>query len=109
MSQAGAWGLLILSGFLDVAWAVSVKQAAGYSRVGWSLTSFVLLGLFIFALGRALQLLPLGMAYAVWTGIGAIGSVVAGILFFGEAVDTARLAWIAITLVGMIGLKLTSR
>ncbi|WP_206244121.1 DMT family transporter [Novosphingobium terrae] len=109
MGLMGAWGLLVLSGLLDVAWAVSVKQADGYSKVGWSVLSLILLGLFIYALGRALQMLPLSTAYAVWTGIGAVGSVVAGILFFGEAVDAARLAWIAVTLAGMIGLKLTSR
>jgi hypothetical protein len=65
MSQAVAWILLIVSGLLDVAWAISVKYADGYTRWGWSLLSLVLLGAFIYLLGRTLEVLPVGTAYAV--------------------------------------------
>lgn len=103
-----AWMLLILSGLLDVAWAVCVKMADGYTRTAWSVLSLILLAAFIYALGRALQVLPLGTAYAVWTGVGAVGSVVVGILVFREPATFVRLFWIALTLSGIVGLKLTS-
>lgn len=108
MGTGTAWTLLILSGLLDVAWAISVKMTDGYSRLGWSILSFVLLAGFIYALGKALQVLPLGTAYAVWTGIGAVGSIVVGICIFREPATFIRLLWIAVTLSGIVGLKLTS-
>jgi len=108
MGSAMAWGLLVLSGLIDVAWAMSVKMADGYSRPAWSVLSFVLLAAFIYTLGKALQVLPLGTAYAVWTGIGAIGSIVVGMVIFREPATFVRLFWIAITLSGIVGLKLTS-
>ncbi|MDE1996057.1 MAG: multidrug efflux SMR transporter [Rhizobiaceae bacterium] len=103
-----AWAFLILSGLLDVAWAVSVKMADGYSRLTWSILSFALLAAFVYALGKALQVLPLGTAYAVWTGVGAVGSIVVGIVIFREPATFVRLFCIAVTLSGIIGLKLTS-
>ncbi len=103
-----AWILLIVSGILDVCWAISVKMADGYSRLAWSILSFVLLAAFIYALGRALQVLPIGTAYAVWTGIGAVGSILVGIVIFREPATFLRLFWIAVTLSGIVGLKLSS-
>ncbi|TIX90962.1 multidrug efflux SMR transporter [Rhizobium sp. P44RR-XXIV] len=108
MGTGMAWGLLILSGLLDVAWAISVKMADGYSRLAWSVLSFFLLAAFIYALGKSLQVLPLGTAYAVWTGIGAVGSIVLGIVIFREPATFIRLFWIAVTLSGIVGLKLSS-
>ena len=69
------WGILVAAGLLDVAWAIAMKYANGYTRAGWSLLSLVFLAAFVILLGRALQVLPVGTAYAVWTGIGAIGTV----------------------------------
>lgn len=108
MSSGLAWSLLIVSGLLDVAWAVSMKFSDGYTRPGWSLASLAALAAFVWLLGRALQVLPLGNAYAVWTGVGAVGSVLMGVLLFGEAVTAARLGFIALIAVGIVGLKLTS-
>ncbi|MGQ8631008.1 DMT family transporter [Agrobacterium sp. DKPNP3] len=102
-----AWFLLIISGILDVGWAVSVKMASGYSRPGWSVLSLAFLAAFIFCLGKSLQTLPLGTAYAVWTGIGAVGSVVVGIVVFREPATAVRLFWLAVTLTGILGLKLS--
>ncbi|MDR2310647.1 MAG: multidrug efflux SMR transporter [Brucellaceae bacterium] len=107
METTIAWTLLIVSGLLDVAWAICVKMADGYSRLSWSILSFILLATFIYALGKALQVLPLGTAYAVWTGIGAIGSIVVGIVVFREPATFVRLFWISVTLSGIVGLKLT--
>jgi quaternary ammonium compound-resistance protein SugE len=103
-----AWALLIVSGVIDVAWALSVKTADGYSRPAWSILSLILLVAFIYTLGRALQVLPLGTAYAVWTGVGAIGSIIIGIVVFREPAAFIRLFWLAVTLGGIIGLKLSS-
>lgn len=107
MSQSLAWGLLVLSGLLDVAWAVSMKYAEGYTRPAWSLLSFLLLGAFVYLLGRTLEVLPVGTAYAVWTGIGAVGTVLLGILLFQEPVSLLRLGSIALVLFGIVGLKLS--
>ena len=106
MSQGLAWCLLVAAGLLDVAWAISMKYSAGYTRLGWSALSLVLLGAFVYLLGRALDALPVGTAYAVWTGIGAVGTVVLGMVLFGEALSHMRLAGILLVLSGIVTLKL---
>jgi quaternary ammonium compound-resistance protein SugE len=106
MSPALAWAALLVAGLLDVAWAVSMKYAQGYTRLGWSLLSRALLAGFVFLLGRALQTLPVGTAYAVWTGIGAMGTAVAGAVLFGEALGPLRVGGIALVLAGIAALKL---
>ena len=108
MSHATAWVLLIVSGLLDVAWAISMKYAEGHTRLGWSLVSLALLAAFIYLLGRTLEVLPVGTAYAVWTGIGAVGTALLGILLFQEPVNTLRVASIALVVVGIAGLKLSA-
>lgn len=108
MSRSAAWSLLVLSGFLDVAWAISMKYAEGYTRPGWSLLSFALLGAFVYLLGRTLEVLPVGTAYAVWTGIGAAGTAALGILLFQEPANVLRLGSIALVVAGVAGLKLSS-
>jgi quaternary ammonium compound-resistance protein SugE len=97
---------LLAAGVLDVLWAVSMKYADGYSRLGWSILSLLLLAAFVFLLGRSLQVLPVGTAYAVWTGIGAIGTVLMGVVLFGESFDVIRLGCIGLVLIGIVGLKL---
>jgi quaternary ammonium compound-resistance protein SugE len=108
VNQSLAWVALVAAGLLDVAWAVMMKYADGYTKLGWSVLSLLLLAGFVFLLGRALQTLPIGTAYAVWTGIGAIGTVLMGIVLFGETVDTVRLGGIALVVVGIATLKLAS-
>src|SRR4051794_13912309 len=106
MSQPAAWVALIAAGLLDVAWAISMKYAHGYSRLGWSLLSLALLAGFVFLLGRALQALPVGTAYAVWTGIGALGTAFLGMALFGETLGPVRIGGIALILAGIAALKL---
>ena len=106
MSQSLAWTTLVAAGFLDVAWAVVMKYADGYTRPGWSVLSVLLLAAFVFLLGRALQALPVGTAYAVWTGIGAVGTVLMGVMLFGETLNSARLGGIALVLTGIVALRL---
>jgi quaternary ammonium compound-resistance protein SugE len=106
-AQAG-WIMLAASGLLDVAWAIATKKADGFRNLGWAAASLVLLALFVVLLTRALQVLPLGVAYAVWVGIGAIGSVAAGTLLFGEPLGVPRIALVAVVAGGIAGLKLTA-
>ena len=75
MSHSLAWIALVVAGLLDVGWAISMKYAEGYTRLGWTLVSLLLLAAFVFLLGRALQVLGVGVAYTVWTGIGAAGTL----------------------------------
>ncbi len=105
MSNSVAWLFLVLSGIADVVWAVATKYAVGYTRLGWTAVSVVALIVFLGLLTQALKILPLGTAYAVWTGIGAVGSVLAGLLLFGEAMTTARLMAIVAIVGGVVALK----
>lgn len=106
MSQGSAWTLLLVAGLLDVAWAVSMKYAESYIRLGWSIASVLLLAGFVYLLGKVLDVLPVGTAYAVWTGIGAAGTVIMGTLLFGEQVTPLRLGGVALVLAGVTMLKL---
>ena len=108
MSTSLAWLALITAGLLDVAWAISMKYAEGYTRVGWSLVSLALLAAFVFLLGRALQILQVGTAYAVWTGIGAVGTLLMGVVLFGETLNLMKISGIALVLTGIVALKLAS-
>lgn len=101
-----AWILLILSGIADVVWAIATKYADGYTRPAWTALSVVALLAFLGLLTQALKVLPLGTAYAVWTGIGAVGSVAAGYWLFSEPIGISRLAIIAVIVTCVICLKL---
>ncbi|WP_332683003.1 DMT family transporter [Bosea sp. (in: a-proteobacteria)] len=105
MTTGWAWIALIASGVVDVAWAFAMKKADGFRDLPWALISVALLVVFVVLLVKALEVLPLGTAYAVWTGIGAVGSVLVGIAVFHEPATAARLFWIALVLAGIVGLK----
>ena len=106
MSQSMAWLMLVIAGLLDVGWAISMKYAAGYARLGWRIVSLVLLAAFVVLLGRSLKVLEVGVAYSVWTGIGAAGTFMMGVVLFGETLSAMKLAGIALVLVGIVALKL---
>ncbi|MDA9469766.1 DMT family transporter [Bradyrhizobium sp. CCBAU 53415] len=106
MSQSMAWLMLLVAGALDVGWAIAMKYAQGYTRPGWSIASLVLLTAFVFLLGRALKVLEIGVAYSVWTGIGAAGTFLMGVVLFGESLSAMKLAGIALVLMGIVALKL---
>jgi quaternary ammonium compound-resistance protein SugE len=108
MTPTLAWIALIASGLIDVAWALAMKRADGFSNPQWSAISLGLLAAFVFLLTKALQVLPVGTAYAVWTGIGAAGTVLAGMLLFAEPASPLRLLFIATIVVGVVGLKVAS-
>jgi quaternary ammonium compound-resistance protein SugE len=103
-----AWIVLFLAGLFEIGWAVCLKYTKGFTAL-WptiGFGSFLLLSVYL--LGVSLQSLPLGTAYTVWTGIGAVGTVLLGIMLFGEAADFRRLFCIGLIIVGIIGLKLLS-
>jgi quaternary ammonium compound-resistance protein SugE len=103
-----SWIILFAAGLLEIAWAVGLKHADGFSRP-WTSAITVLLFLASLALlGLALRTIPLGTGYAVWTGIGTVGTVAVGMLWFGEPADPWRLACIGLILAGIVGLKLAS-
>lgn len=102
------WLYLVLAGLLEVAWAVGLKVSNGLTRPLAAVLTLGAMALSVFFLSLAMKQLPLGTAYAIWTGIGAVGAAVLGILLFGESASLGRLVSIAIIFVGIIGLKLTS-
>jgi quaternary ammonium compound-resistance protein SugE len=108
MTPTLAWIYLTTSGVIDVAWALSMKKAEGFTNPLWSAISLLLLAMFVYLLTKALQVLPVGTAYAVWTGIGAAGSVIAGIALFSEPASAIRLFFIVVVVAGIVGLKVTS-
>jgi len=103
-----AWLYLFVAGLLEVAWAVGLKYTEGFTRLWPSVWTLAALALSMALLAAAVRTLPLGTAYAVWTGIGAVGTALLGIILFGESASAARLACIGLILAGLVGLKLTS-
>ena len=103
-----AWLDLFVAGLMEVAWAVGLKYTEGFTRLWPSVWTGAALVLSMVLLAAALRTLPLGTAYAVWTGIGAVGTAALGIVLFGESASAARLACIALIVAGLVGLKLTS-
>lgn len=108
MTPTVAWICLVASGIVDVAWALAMKKAEGFTNPLWSAVSLVLLAVFVYLLTKALQVLPVGTAYAVWTGVGAAGTVIAGIIFFSEPASPLRMVFIVTVVAGIVGLKVTS-
>ena len=106
MSPPLAWLMLVIAGAIDVGWAISMKYADGYTRVGWSMVSLALLAAFVFLLGRALKVLEVGVAYSVWTGIGAAGTFLMGVVLFGETLSAMKIAGIVLVLMGIAALKM---
>jgi quaternary ammonium compound-resistance protein SugE len=103
-----AWLTLVLAGFVEVAWAIGLKYTVGFTRV-WPSVLSVSGGLVsFFLLAQAARTIPIGTAYAVWTGIGAVGTAVLGMILFDEPRDLLRVACIGLVVVGAVGLKLVS-
>ncbi len=103
-----AWVMLGIAGIFEVVWATCMKYSDGFTNLGWSLLAFAGMAVSFFLLARATKTLPLGTAYAARTGIGALGSVIVGIILFKEPVTAGRLIFAALLLIGTIGLKITS-
>jgi quaternary ammonium compound-resistance protein SugE len=103
-----AWLILALAGACEIMWAVALKLSNGFSRLAPTVVAFTLGVVSVVLLGRATKSIPLGTAYAVWTGIGAVGTAAIGIYFFGEPRTAMRLACITLIVAGIVGLKILS-
>ncbi|MDF1757362.1 MAG: quaternary ammonium compound efflux SMR transporter SugE [Legionellaceae bacterium] len=103
-----AWLCLILAGVFETIWAVGLKYTEGFTKVYPSILTIVAMGFSFFMLSQSLKSLPMGTAYTVWTGIGAVGTVIYGVYFFGEPVNIVRIACIVLIIVAIIGLKFSS-
>ena len=102
-----AWVFLACAGLLEVFWSSFLKLSDGFTKLGWSVMTIAGMLASFYLLSQAMKTLPLGTAYAVWTGIGAVGSAV-GILIFKEPVTAARMFFTVLLLTGIVGIKLTS-
>ena len=103
-----SWLFLVLAGLSEVVWAVGLKYTEGFTKLAPSVITAAFMGLSIWLLALALRTIPLGTGYAIWTGIGAVGTAIAGMLLFGESRATIRLVCILMIVAGIVGLKLFS-
>ncbi|BDA86970.1 transporter [Aureimonas sp. SA4125] len=103
-----AWTMLLAAGFLEIVWSLSMKQSHGFTRLLPSLVTATAMLASFALLAAAMKTLPLGTAYPIWTGIGAIGAFAAGILFLGEAVTPLRLAAAGLILSGLVLMKVAT-
>lgn len=108
MTRNLAWLILAIAGLFEVAWAIGLKYAHGFTRPLASSLTVIAILISIGLLGMAAKTLPIGTAYAVWTGIGAVGTAVLGILLFGDSANVIRLGCLALIVLGIVGLKLVS-
>ncbi len=103
-----AWTYLMFAGLFEVGWAVGLKYTEGFTKPLPTVFTVAAMVVSLFLLGLALRELPLGTAYAVWTGVGTVGTVILGIVLFNDAADIIRLGCIGLIVAGIVGLKLSS-
>ncbi len=103
-----AWIILVIAGGFEIAWAIGLKYTEGFTRLWPTVGTVVAMVVSVVLLGLAMRSLPVGTAYAVWTGIGAVGTAMLGILLFGEAATVGRLVSLALIVAGIVGLKLVT-
>ncbi|MCX5575999.1 quaternary ammonium compound efflux SMR transporter SugE [Enterobacter sp. E-TC7] len=103
-----SWIILLIAGLLEVVWAIGLKYTHGFTRLTPSVITVTAMIVSIILLSWAMRSLPVGTAYAVWTGIGAVGAAITGILLLGESASLARIASLALIVAGIIGLKLST-
>lgn len=103
-----AWLILLLAGLLEVVWVIGLKYTEGFTRLWPSVGTLVAMALSVALLGLAMKHLPVGTAYAVWVGVGAVGTVIMGIILFQEPATLARLLSMGLIVAGIVGLKLSA-
>ena len=103
-----AWLLLIIAGLLEVGWAIGLKYTEGFTRLWPSVATATAMALSVGLLGIAMRSLPVGTSYAIWVGVGAVGTAILGMVLFGEAASAGRLASLGLIVAGIVGLKLAS-
>jgi quaternary ammonium compound-resistance protein SugE len=108
MSQPASWLVLIVAGLFEVGWAIGLKYTEGFTRLWPTVWTALALLVSMALLGWAVKALPVGTAYAVWVGVGAVGTAVLGVVLLGEAASIGRVASIALIVAGIVGLKLAT-
>jgi len=103
-----AWYILFVAGLMEIGWAIGLKYTEGFTRLVPSVLTLGAMALSVVLLGLALKTLPVGTAYAVWTGIGAVGTAILGMVLFGDPATAARLGAIGLIVAGIVGLKLVT-
>ena len=103
-----AWALLVVAGLLEVAWASALPATDGLTRPGWTVFFLATLAASMVALAKAAETIPIGTAYAVWVGIGAVGAAIVGVVLHGDPLGAARVGFLALLIVAIVGLKATS-
>ncbi|MFO1306519.1 MAG: multidrug efflux SMR transporter [Burkholderiales bacterium] len=109
MNAGSAWMVLVVAGVLEVVWAIALKYSDGFTKMAPSIVTIVAAAASFWLLAVALRVLPVGTAYAAWTGIGAVGAAVLGMLVFDEPRNAMRIACIVAIVAGVAGLRITSR
>jgi quaternary ammonium compound-resistance protein SugE len=108
LSTGAAWLILLVAGLCEIAWAIGLKYTEGFSKLLPSALTLLAMTVSVVLLGWSLKTLPVGTAYAVWTGIGAVGTALLGMWLFNEPRDVARLVSIGLIVAGILGLKLVT-
>ena len=103
-----SWIILVIAGLFEIGWAIGLKYTEGFTRLWPSVGTVASMLISVGLLGVAMRELPVGTAYAVWTGIGAVGTVILGIVLFGDPANAPRLVCVGLIVAGILGLKLTS-
>jgi len=103
-----AWLLLVIAGLLEVGWAIGLKYTEGFTRLWPTVGTVLAMTLSVGLLGVAMKSLPVGTAYAIWVGVGAVGTAALGMVLFGEAATVGRLVSLGLIVAGIVGLKLAS-
>jgi quaternary ammonium compound-resistance protein SugE len=104
-----AWAILVVAGVFEIGFSIGLKYSEGFTRLWPSIGTIVMIGLSLGLVGVATRSLPLGTAYAVWTGIGSVGTVALGIALFGESAALSRLACLGLIITGILGLKVLGK
>ena len=103
-----AWVLLLIAGVLEVGWAIGLKYTEGFTRLWPSVFTLGAMTASVVLLGIAMKSLPVGTSYAIWVGVGAVGTAILGIVLFGESANTGRLVSLGLIVAGIVGLKLST-
>jgi quaternary ammonium compound-resistance protein SugE len=106
--EAMNWAILVVAGFFEVGWAIGLKYTVGFTRLWPSVWTVLAMIVSLGLLGVAMKTLPVGTAYSVWVGVGAVGTVVLGIVLLGESASLPRIISVALIVAGIVGLKLSS-
>ena len=103
------WAIIVIAGLFEMGWAIGLKYAEGFTRLWPSVWTILSMPISLWLLGIAMKVLPVGTAYSVWVGVGAVGTVILGIVLFGEPANAGRLISLAFIIAGIVGLKLSTQ